>query len=114
MGGLLCQFTFAQVNLQMLLGLYCLPTSAAAVCALEHGLALWDFGAPANELAATGRSGIWAFSIFGGCHSSRPWGICFFGGAKGSRPRVKLLALGGGAGVSLDNWPWALPSAVSS
>jgi hypothetical protein len=83
-------------SLQMLLGLYAylLPL---LLYVLWSTLALWDLGRR-SELAATA-VWIWAFSIF-----ALPFlaalGYLFFGGAR-LAPRVKLLALGGGAAYLL-------------
>jgi hypothetical protein len=83
-------------NLQMLLGLYAylLPL---LLYVLWSTLALWDLGRR-SELAATA-VWIWTFSIF-----ALPFvaalGYLFFGGAR-LAPRLKLLALGGGAAYLL-------------
>ena len=83
-------------NLQMLLGFYAylLPL---LLYVLWSTLALWDLGRR-SELAATA-VWFWAFAIF-----ALPFvaalGYLFFGGAR-LAPRVKLLALGGGAAYLL-------------
>ena len=83
-------------NLQMILGLYAylLPL---LLYVLWSTLALWDLGRR-NELATTA-VWIWALLIF-----ALPFvgavGYLFFGGTT-LAPRVKLLALGGGAAYLL-------------
>jgi hypothetical protein len=83
-------------NLQMLLGLYAylLPL---LLYVLWSTLALWDLG-QRNELTTTA-VWIWALSIF-----ALPFvaalGYLFFGRTR-LAPRVKLLALGGGAAYLL-------------
>ncbi len=83
-------------GVQMLLGLYAylLPL---LLYVLWSTLALWDLGRR-NELPATA-VWIWALAIF-----ALPFvaalGYLFFGGAR-LAPRVKLLALGGGAAYLL-------------
>jgi hypothetical protein len=83
-------------NLQMLLGLYAylLPL---LLYVLWSTLALWDLGRR-DELGAAALW-IWAFLIF-----ALPFiaalGYLFFGGAR-LAPRVKMLALGGGAAYVL-------------
>ncbi len=83
-------------SLQMFLGLYAylLPL---LLYVLWSTLALWDLG-QRNELT-TAAVWIWALLIF-----ALPFvgalGYLFFGGAR-LAPRVKLLALGGGAAYLL-------------
>ena len=79
-------------SLQMILGLYAylLPL---LLYVLWSTLALWDMGR--REELSTAAVWLWSLSIF-----ALPFvaalGYLFFGGAK-LAPRVKLLALGGGA-----------------
>ena len=83
-------------GLQMLLGLYAylLPL---LLYVLWSTLALWDLGR--RDELATPAIWIWAFSIF-----ALPFvaalGYLLFGGAR-LAPRVRLLALGGGAAYLL-------------
>jgi hypothetical protein len=83
-------------SLQMILGLYAylLPL---LLYVLWSTLALWDIGR--REELPTAAVWLWGLSIF-----ALPFvaalGYLFFGGAK-LAPRVKLLALGGGAAYLL-------------
>jgi Phospholipase_D-nuclease N-terminal len=83
-------------NLQMILGLYAylLPL---LLYVLWSTLALWDMGR--REELSTAAVWLWALSIFT-LPFVAPLGYLFFGGAK-LAPRVKLLALGGGAAYLL-------------
>lgn len=79
-------------NLQMLLGLYAylLPL---LLYVLWSTLALWDLGR--RDALGTAAVWIWAFAIFA-LPFAGALGYLLFGGAR-LAPRVRLLALGGGA-----------------
>ncbi|MEP6548860.1 MAG: PLDc N-terminal domain-containing protein [Gammaproteobacteria bacterium] len=83
-------------NLQMLLGLYAylLPL---LLYVLFSTLALWDLGR--RDDLSVPAAWIWALLIFA-LPFAAALGYLFFGGAR-LAPRVRLLALGGGAAYLL-------------